>query len=36
VASGGTTISTGGGMADRYAAALYAHAEDLTAQNSAG
>jgi len=31
VASGGTTISTGGGMADRYAAALYAHAEDLNA-----
>jgi F-type H+-transporting ATPase subunit delta len=32
VASGGTTISTGGGMADRYAAALYAHAEDLNAR----
>jgi F-type H+-transporting ATPase subunit delta len=31
VASGGTTISTGGGMADRYAAALYAHAEDINA-----
>jgi F-type H+-transporting ATPase subunit delta len=28
MASGGTTISTGGGLADRYAAALYAHAED--------
>ncbi|MDE2515973.1 MAG: F0F1 ATP synthase subunit delta [Rhodospirillales bacterium] len=28
VASSGTTISTGGGLADRYAAALYAHAED--------
>jgi len=28
VASGGTTISTGGGLPDRYAAALYAHAED--------
>jgi F-type H+-transporting ATPase subunit delta len=29
VATGGTTISSGGGMVDRYAAALYAHAEDL-------
>jgi F-type H+-transporting ATPase subunit delta len=28
VASGGTTISSGGGLVDRYAAALYAHAED--------
>lgn len=28
VASGGTTISTGGGLVDRYAAALYAHADD--------
>lgn len=28
MASGGTTISTGGGLVDRYAAALYAHAED--------
>jgi F-type H+-transporting ATPase subunit delta len=28
LASGGTTISSGGGLADRYAAALYAHAED--------
>ena len=28
MASGGTVISTGGGLADRYAAALYAHAED--------
>jgi F-type H+-transporting ATPase subunit delta len=31
VASGGTTISTGGGMADRYAAALYGYAEDINA-----
>ena len=29
VASGGTTISSGGGVVDRYAAALYAHAEDV-------
>jgi F-type H+-transporting ATPase subunit delta len=28
VASGGTTISSGGGLTDRYAAALYAHAGD--------
>jgi len=28
VASGGTTIASGGGLADRYAAAVYAHAED--------
>jgi F-type H+-transporting ATPase subunit delta len=28
VASEGTIIASGGGMADRYAAALYAHAED--------
>jgi len=28
LASGGSTISTGGGLADRYAAALYAHASD--------
>jgi F-type H+-transporting ATPase subunit delta len=28
LASGGSTISTGGGLADRYAAALYAHAGD--------
>lgn len=28
MASGATTISSGGGLADRYAAALYAHAED--------
>jgi F-type H+-transporting ATPase subunit delta len=28
VASGGTTISSGGGLAGRYAAALYAYAED--------
>jgi F-type H+-transporting ATPase subunit delta len=31
VASEGTVISSGGGLADRYAAALYAHAEDLHA-----
>lgn len=31
MASSGTTISTGGGLADRYAAALYAHAEDVHA-----
>ena len=29
MASGGTTISSGGGVVDRYAAALYAHAEDV-------
>jgi F-type H+-transporting ATPase subunit delta len=28
VASGGTVISSGGGLVDRYAAALYSHAED--------
>jgi F-type H+-transporting ATPase subunit delta len=28
VASGGTTVSSGGGLADRYATALYAHASD--------
>jgi len=28
LASGGTTISSGGGLPDRYAAALYAHAGD--------
>ena len=27
MASGATTIASGGGLADRYAAALYAHAE---------
>ena len=31
MASGGTVISSGGGLADRYAAALYSHAEDLNA-----
>jgi len=31
VATGGTTISSGGGVVDRYAAALYAHAEDQNA-----
>lgn len=29
VASGATTIASGGGLADRYAAALYAHADDV-------
>jgi F-type H+-transporting ATPase subunit delta len=28
VASGATTIASGGGLTDRYAAALYAHADD--------
>ena len=28
MASGATTIASGGGLTDRYAAALYAHAED--------
>jgi F-type H+-transporting ATPase subunit delta len=28
VASGGTVISSGGGLTDRYAAALYSHADD--------
>lgn len=32
--SGGTTIASGGGLADRYAAALYAHAEDARALDS--
>lgn len=31
MASGGTVISSGGGLVDRYAAALYSHAEDLHA-----
>lgn len=31
VASEGTTIASGGGLADRYAAALYSHAEDIHA-----
>lgn len=31
VASEGTTIASGGGLADRYAAALYSHAEDSNA-----
>jgi F-type H+-transporting ATPase subunit delta len=31
VASGGTVISSGGGLEDRYAAALYSHAEDIRA-----
>jgi F-type H+-transporting ATPase subunit delta len=31
VASEATTIASGGGLADRYAAALYAHADDLNA-----
>ncbi len=31
VASGATTIASGGGLADRYAAALYAHADDVHA-----
>ena len=34
VASGGTVISSGGGLEDRYAAALYSHAEDLRALDS--
>ncbi|MBN8904445.1 MAG: ATP synthase F1 subunit delta [Rhodospirillales bacterium 69-11] len=34
VASGATTIASGGGLADRYAAALYAHAEDANALDS--
>ena len=28
VASGATTIASGGGLTDRYAAALYAHADE--------
>ncbi|MBU6497712.1 MAG: F0F1 ATP synthase subunit delta [Rhodospirillales bacterium] len=31
MASGGSTTSSGGGLADRYASALYAHAEDVHA-----
>ena len=31
MASGGTVISSGGGLEDRYAAALYSHAEDIRA-----
>ena len=31
LASGGSTISTGGGLVDRYAAALYSHAGDMNA-----
>jgi F-type H+-transporting ATPase subunit delta len=31
VASGGTVISSGGGLEDRYAGALYSHAEDIRA-----
>ena len=31
MASGGNTISSGGGLTDRYAAALYAHASDVNA-----
>lgn len=31
VAAEGTTIASGGGLADRYAAALYSHAEDANA-----
>lgn len=31
VASEGTTIASGGGLADRYATALYSHAEDIHA-----
>ena len=31
LASGGNTISSGGGLTDRYAAALYAHASDVNA-----
>lgn len=31
MASGGNTISSGGGLTDRYAAALYAHAADTNA-----
>jgi F-type H+-transporting ATPase subunit delta len=34
VASEAATISSGGGLADRYAAALYAHADDLHALDS--
>jgi F-type H+-transporting ATPase subunit delta len=34
VATGGTVISSGGGLEDRYAAALYSHAEDLRALDS--
>lgn len=31
MASGGSTVSSGGGLADRYATALYAHASDARA-----
>jgi F-type H+-transporting ATPase subunit delta len=34
VASEATTIASGGGLADRYAAALYAHADDIHALDS--
>jgi F-type H+-transporting ATPase subunit delta len=34
VASDATVVSHGGGLADRYAAALYAHAEDIRAIDS--
>ena len=34
VASEATTIATGGGLADRYAAALYAHADESGALNA--
>jgi F-type H+-transporting ATPase subunit delta len=34
VASGATTIASGGGLADRYAAALYAHAEEVNSLDS--
>ena len=34
MASGGTVISSGGGLEDRYAAALYSHAEDIRALDS--
>ena len=34
MASGGTVISSGGGLKDRYAAALYSHAEDIRALDS--
>ena len=34
VASEATTIASGGGLTDRYAAALYAHADDLNALDS--
>ena len=34
MASGATVISSGGGLEDRYAAALYSHAEDIHALDS--